>query len=264
MALKCPSGHGILEAGERVCPYCSLPGVQADGSSVNENPELSFENLTGKIGNSLKEIKSLKRPSIFSIFSKDNSFQKILAESEGNVKQLKLYYADNRKTQDIISNSGKEIELKKTERSRQLRKSKLMFISVLIFCLLAVVFIFFSPLPESEEYLTENQKIERISLRIDKYLVENKYGEAKTEAEKLGMFKKTEALRRIQIKKTDDEFSVVRNLIDSNQLQEAESKLTQINWEPIENPKFDIEEKQFIKGFLNKKEELSFLISKKK
>jgi len=263
MNLKCPSGHGILPIGERICPYCSVSGIPVDENSISENDELSFDNLIGNLENNLKKINSLKKPTIFKIFNKDNSFEILQAEAAKNKNQILLYYRENRKALDITSDTDKKLELIKAERLWQSRKSKVIFISLLIFCMVAVVFIFYSPLPEPEENLTENQKIERVNFRIDKYLEENKYDEANNEADKLGMFKKTEALRRIQIKKTNDEFNIVKKLIDSNQLFEAEKRLNQINWEPVENPKFDLDKKELIRNFKIKKEEFNNLINKK-
>jgi hypothetical protein len=281
--LKCPDNHqNPIPLGRISCAYCKQFGIPVD-ASVDKNLIITeYNSLYGNIENNLHKLKALPEPStaklfftrllniltigLFSVVTKnkidENSFKYVEADAERNKRLMENKFGEEEKVKELVRDINTQLSIIKYKQRKKQTKASLYSFALIIVLIGFVLLIFASPFPEIDEYLTENEKIELLNKQIDNKIIEGKYNDAKQIAGTLKFNNRTEALRKIRAAYLDEELRKVKNLIVNNKYTEAEISLAALNCEPIENPKYDNEERELINSFEKKKSELLRLITK--
>jgi hypothetical protein len=283
--LKCPDNHqNPLPLGRITCAYCKQFGVPVDTSIDKNTIVKEYNSLVDKIEDNLIKLKTIPEPStaklffirllniislgLFYVLTKSsldkNSYKFIEADAERNKRLLENKFGEEEKVKDLIKDVNNQLKTIRDKQRKKQTEASIFSFGLIIGLIIFVLLIFASPFSETEEYLTENENIELINEQIENKIIDGKYNEAKQTAGKLKFNKKTEALRKIQIAYLDSELEKIRELIKKGDHNEAEIYLTKLNWEPVENPKFDEREKELINFFETKKQAIYALIIKDK
>jgi hypothetical protein len=268
--LKCPDNHqNPIPLGRISCAYCKQFGIPVD-ASVDKNLIITeYNSLYGNIENNLHKLKALPEPStaklfftrllniltigLFSVVTKnkidENSFKYVEADAERNKRLMENKFGEEEKVKELVRDINTQLSIIKYKQRKKQTKASLYSFALIIVLIGFVLLIFASPFPEIDEYLTENEKIELLNKQIDNKIIEGKYNDAKQIAGTLKFNNRTEALRKIRAAYLDEELRKVKNLIVNNKYTEAEISLAALNCEPIENPKYDNEERELINSF---------------
>ena len=271
----CPNCQGTIDPFGK-CEYCGkVVNSQRFTNNDTGDSTLTFAVVIKQLQNKIRELKTYPTPSLienifhsfFNILTlglysmikkrvvRSISFDSHVAEIVELIRTAKAFYGGNTEAAKLITELEQEFNLTKLKYEAKKKKANIgcLIIAVIIFLLFLIVVRSASDFDDTP--LENESGFDNIE-EIQNNTSENKFVEARSLANKLGLDDKKEMLRKIQFAEIEFRISTIKTLSANGILNKAEEGYNDLNWIPIDNPKFDYKEIEATKRFTAMKESL--------